>query len=443
MMPRFLFAFCFLFLFNPGSALAASLSADDFLPPLQAATPEAEKAAETVQQPEAVRNEKGLDGKAAVSAASAQDAVNAATQRMAQGGGCEQIKFPSGFGWVATGTAVYGVTPNPVANLTAQRQAYQIAYMNAKKNLAEALHGLSSKGLTELGNQFKTIISDSDTLSNMSESLGENITEQVEGLLRGYVVYNINDDQAGDHGAVTVTIVATPKTMGRNQRLASTGLSSDSIKDGLNAVLAELANGLMPPVGGKTISVPQTGELAFVGFGSAVVAPNPNAAAQAKLVLNAQKLAQMRARSALCGIILGDNISATSSLDAATQTISSQFAEAGKNDPTANGNAEAIRKLDDQRNSFLGTQLSKEQVTSLRSGVLPPGVTVKTFLNPEKTIAEAVAVYMPSVTANAAKAGIEMKNSRIVEGNGLAPSSGGGQLPSKGPSGQVMQDGDL
>lgn len=439
----FIAVFCFLW---PFSLQAAALSADDFLPPVAATTPEAGKNAETIQQPEAVKEETGIDGQPAVAAATAQDAVNAAYERIAQAGGCEQIKFPSGFGWVATGTAVYGVTQNPVANLTAQRQAYQVAYMNAKKNLAEALHGLSTKGQEELNSQFKTIISDTDTLSNMSEGFSESINEQVQGILRGYVVYNVKDEQTDKSGTVTVTIVATPKTMGKGQRIDATGATADSVQDGLNSVLNELSTGLLPPVGGKTISVPQTGELAFVGFGSAVIPTNPNPASQAKLVLNAQKMAQMRARSALCGIILGDNIGASSSLDTATQTISNQFSEAQKDDPTtAQNNAADVKKLDEQRNSFLSVQLTKEQITSLRAGTLPPGVTVKTFLNPEKTIAESVAVYIPSVTAAAKKSGEEMKNSRIMQDNAAAGSapSGQGAMPAQGPSGQVMKDGDL
>lgn len=125
---------------------SAPLNADDFLPPVQATTPEAEKAVTTVQQPEAVRVEQGIDDKSTVTAATAQDAVNAAMERIAQGGGCEQIKFPSGFGWVATGSAVYGVVPNPVANLTAQRQAYQIAYMNAKKILPSRCMAFQQRG---------------------------------------------------------------------------------------------------------------------------------------------------------------------------------------------------------------------------------------------------------------------------------------------------------
>lgn len=444
-MKTFLFILCVAALLLPtGRVLAAPLSADDFLPPVAAATPEAEKAARTVQQPEAVKEESGIDGKPAVAAATAQDAVNAAVERIAGVGGCEQIKFPSGFGWVATGTAVYGVTQNPTANLLAQRQAYQIAYMNAKKSLNETLHGLSTKGLEELNSQFKTIINDTDTLTNMSEGFAESITEQVNGILRGYVVYNVQDDQQGDHGQVTVTIVATPKTMGKVQRLDTSAATADSLHDGLNTVLNELSTGLMPPVGGKVISVPQSGELAFVGFGSAVVPDNPNPATRAKLALNAQKMAQMRARSALCGIILGDNVSSSSSLDSATQTISNQFAEAQKEDPTRQANASEIQKLDAQRNSFVNTQLTKEQITSMRAGNLPPGVNVKAFLNPEKTIAEAIAVYVPSVTEAAKKAGVEMREAKILKDSPQSGMAGQeGKLPPKGPSGQVMKDADL
>lgn len=426
-------------------AQAAPLSADDFLPPVAAQTPEAEKAAATVQQPDAVKQEQGIGGEQAISAATAQDAVNAAAARIDVGGGCEQIRFPSGFGWVASGTAAYNVLPNPVATLTAQRQAYQVAYMGAKKNLAQALNGLSTRGREELNNQFKILLNDTATLTNMNENFAESTTEQVQGILRGYVVYNVKDEQADGHGTVTVTIVTTPKTMGKGQRVADNGVTADSVKAGLTGVLTELSTGLMPPVGGKTISVPETGELAFVGFGSAVVPTNPNPGVQAKLVLNAQKVAQMRARSALCGIILGDDVSATSSLDTATQNISKQFEEASKDDPTATGDPAAIQKLDEQRNSFVNTQLTSEQVTSLRSGTLPPGVSVKTFMNPEKTLAEAVAVYLPSVTAQARKAGQEMKNSRILQNGSPANAGGapGGSMPPQGPSGQVMKDADL
>ena len=212
-------------------------------------------------------------------------------------------------------------------------------------------------------------------------------------------------------------------------------------------VLAELSGSLLPPVGGKTINVPQTGELAFVGFGSAVIAPNQNPGVQAKLELTAQKTAQMRARSALCGIILGDEIKVLSSLDAESQSLSKEFEEAQKADPLFGKQDQAgVKKLQEQRNTFLNTELSTEQITSIRNGTLPPGVTVKTYFNENKSIAEAVAVYLPSLSSQTGQAGREMRNSRIVPENGAQGSAGSGAqggMPAQGPSGQVSDDAEL
>ena len=434
---------CAFFVLSVCHVSAAGLSVDDFIPPAQTNTDEAKQEAEKISQPEAVKEEIGVNGTPAIAAANAQDAINVAVERIAVGGGCEEIKFPSGFGFVASGVATYSVMPNPTATLSAQRLAYQIAYMNAKKSLAETLYGLSSVGREQLQEQFKTIISDTDTLSNTSQQYAESATELVKGLLRGYVDYKVNDEQTDTVGTVTVTIVATPKTMGKGSRVDSSSLTADSVKEGLGGVLAELSTGLLPPVGGKVISVPQSGELAFVGFGSSVVPDNADPAIRAKLALNAQKLAQMRARSALCGIILGDDIQAASSMDASTNAMSQQFEEAQKGDPVAeNNDAATIAKLDEQRKHFLSTQFNSEAISSLRAGTIPPGVSVKTFFNPEKTMAEAVAVYLPSVTARAAKAGQDMKHSSIVQ-NPQGQGANEGRMPARGASGQVSRDEDL
>lgn len=439
------------YLLYPIASLA--INPDDFLPPAQTDTPEAQQQATQIQQPEAVKEEKGLDEKPAISAANAQDAINTAIKNISVGGGCEEIKFPSGFGFVASGNATYGLVQNPTANLIAQRQAYQIAYLNAKKNLTEYLHGLSTEGQEQLQQEFNTLNIDTDSLANTSEKLSENIVELVKGLIRGYVVYSIDDNQGGQTGTVTVTIVSTPKTLGKSNRVNASSLTADNIRDGLAGVLSELSNGLLSPVGGKVINVPQTGELAFIGFGSAVVQSNPNKAVEAKLMLNAQKIAQMRARSALCGIILGDEIEGSSSLDAQTQSISKQFEEAQKDDPTvANQDKSAVTKLQDQVNSFVSTQLTKEQISSLRNGVLPPGVNVKTYMNPEKTLAEAVAVYLPSVTSRASKAAEDMKSAQILQNHSNSSGSATGssaqtqespKMPSRGASGQITNPNDL
>lgn len=434
--------------FDPALASAAALKADDFLPPVQANTPEQKTEVTTIKQPEAVKQEKGLDNKPATVAATAQDATNAVIKHLPAAGGCEQIIFPSGLGWVSTGVSSYTVLPNPTATLSGQRIAYQKAYMQAKKGLAEALYGLSTIAKEKLFEEMQAIVRENDSVANTASITTESIEENVKGLLRGYVVYDIKDTMEKEMGTVSVTIVTTPKTCGAFGRISPDSLSAESIRDGLNHVLTELSNGLMPPVGGKTISVPQTGELAFIGFGTAVVIRNPNPAVQSKMTLEAQKMATMRARSALCGIILGDEISANKTTDSATVDMSTQFEEINKEDPTnPDKNSIEYKKLAEQKTAFLNTFITKEEITSIRKGVLPPGVSVKTFFNEEKTLAEAVAIYLPSVTASADKMRKTMQNSQIIQQNssGGSGATGGpsGAQPKQGPSGKVMNDTDL
>lgn len=238
-------------------------------------------------------------------------------------------------------------------------------------------------------------------------------------MLRGYVVYNLEDkqDEKNKIGTVTVTIVTTPKTMGMTTQVNTDSLTADNINDGLNHVLSEISTGLVAPVGGKTISIPSTGEMAFVGFGSAIIPDNPNAATKAKLSLNALKMSVMRARSSLCGIILGDSVSAKSQLDSSTLELSNQFEQQSKEDPflSLDKQNKMVQKFEEQKNLFASRTFSSEEINSTRKGVLPPGVMVKTFVDESNTVAQSVAIYIPSMSDSAAKAGKTMKENEMVK----------------------------
>lgn len=446
--PIFFILIC---LIIPASTLGAQISADDFISPIQVEGEE-QKNIQEIASPQEVKEVEGLDNKAALQASTAQDAVNAAVQRLTKlGGGCEEIKFPSGFGFVASGSGTYSAMKNASAALVAQRHAYQIAYMAAKKNLAQYLHGLSSSAKESLAEEYRTVISaDSPTMSNHSHEYAENIQEIVQGMIKGYVVYSVTDTQDGDTGDVTVSIVATPKTIGKSSRIDTSSIAADTLKAGLDGVLSELESGLLPPVGGKVITVPASGELAFVGFGSAVIPDNPNKAIHKKMMINAAKIAQMRARCALCGIILGDEIKSSESTEGGTQILSKQFEEVQAGDPvTENSNPAQLKKLDEQREHFLNNQLTKSELSSIRNGTLPPGVNVKTYIDDERPIVEAVAVYLPSASSRAATAREDMQSSNILPssqaGNSASSSDAMGEakLPKPGQSGKITNDADL
>ena len=117
-------------------------TADDFLPVVQGGPSD-------VKQPQQV----AVKGKV-VSAASAQDAVNAAVGENVKGlkngdtpeVGAKQVMYPSGLGYVATGVAGYRTVENPTLTRIAKRKAYVIAFTKAKKNLAEFLGELDNEG---------------------------------------------------------------------------------------------------------------------------------------------------------------------------------------------------------------------------------------------------------------------------------------------------------
>ena len=288
---------------TPAVAFAQVPTADDFLPVVQGGPSD-------VKQPQQV----AVKGKV-VSAATAQDAVNAAVGENVKGlknsdtpeMGAKMVTYPSGLGFVATGLATYRTVENPTLTRIAKRKAYVIAFTKAKKNLAEILGGLDNEGKETVREALVNINLPKEEMTNISTESQESLKQAVEMMLRGFVIYEVKDDTS--QNTVFVSIVTTPKTRGKLARPAPNAIEADSLRDGLNQVIAEVRSGLVPPVGGRIIMMRSTGETAFVGFGSAVVRTSANQAVQAKLNLDAQKIAGMRSKDALCGLIIGDKAS--------------------------------------------------------------------------------------------------------------------------------------
>ncbi len=434
------------------SALQAQpLTADDFLPPVQAESAEQQQALTQVQGP--VQDvQDPATGDTVIKADTAQDAINTVANRRSPG--AEMVRFGSGIGWVATGMGGYELMENPTATRIAKRDAYVRAFMDAKRHLAESLTGLSATGRTQVLEQLEGVTSAKADLTNYASTQEEQLEQAVQMLLRGFVVYSVEDNTEGR--AVYVTLVTTPKTRGQLNRPTPTGLEAETIQEGLNKVLVEIQNGLVPPVGGRIIQVPATGEIAFVGFGSDVVRTSDNAMLQAKQRLNAEKIAQMRAADALVGLLIGDETSWKGKLEESTQKLIAEF----ERDDTAGADPTAQR-FDQQRESFLNVQRSTEEYQSIRRGILPPGVVRKSFASADNGEVYAVAVYLPSVSDAAAQTAKEMSEARLIKtpttgANGSTPAFGSGSTapttgdvprPSAevgpGPTGQISDDRNL
>jgi len=228
-------------------------------------------------------------------------------------------------------------------------------------------------------------------------------------------------------------------------------ISAASIQDGLKHIMVEVEQGIVPPVGGKTISVPQTGELAYVAFGSAIVHENANPAVQKKQYLNAMKVAQMRARSSLLGVLTGDDIKAVSSESEHMQEVVKEYEAVTKTDPISKKETKAYQQLQAQKETFQNTTTFTEAITSLRNGIVPAGVSVRAIPNKEKTLITGVAIYMPSMTAQAVKAVDQMnhhspmssQNQPSRSNTSLSNKFMGGDAPTQGPSGRVSNASDL
>ena len=416
-MKKLLFAvLVVVFSFSVSAFAAPTFTASDFVPPVQ--VPEEQRAdALTVKNPDAVTtsNDPVLE-QPVTSGMSVQDAINAIVERHEEGS--SMIATPEGgYGFVATGLGTYR---KDMKNLTAlriaQRNAYVHALMQAKTKMAEQVEGFAVRGATNFDERITTLdnADDDNGMRNRDASTTERIRTTVAGVIKGYVTYNVFDDFK--NGMVYVTIVSTPKTRGVFSRVTNDTVDAGTINDGLNAVLAEIQNGLVPLVGGRIVEVPKTGEIAFVGFGSAVVRQDKDPAIRASLLRVAQSTAGLRAADALCGIIIGDSTNAQTKLDETTRESVHDFEQVTKEDPI-NGlvTAEDVASAKGRQSEFRNRMEFSQTIESARRGTLPPGVIRRAWIDDEGAFAYALAIYIPSVTNAAAAGAKEMRETDIVQ----------------------------
>lgn len=351
-----------------------------------------------------------------VVAASVQDAMKSASRanidsfefadnsnEAISGIGARWIRFPSGVGVVATGQAVYVLENNPTTSRIRKRNAYVIAYTNAKAAMARHLSTITNDGRTILKTASELIDSSSSKQTNSTDQIDELIQQAAQALLSGYVTYSIQEVTSktdGDISFVFVSIVSTPQTQNgivRNGAIQSAG----DLESGVQHVMDELKSEIIPPVGGRVIVVPETGGIAVTAFGTAIIQDHTNPTLAAKSQLNAQKVSGVRARDALAGMMNGDK---TIWSIGAASNVSQEFEESTRyeqeNSPFAkNGQLQAT--VSDFRDNLLSSETIQEEIQSIRSGVLPPGIQEKTWLDVQGEWAYSVVIYYPPVSEQA------------------------------------------
>ena len=391
-----------------------------------------------VQNPESVQ----VDEKTkTVMAESMQDGINTAIEEMLKpsAGNSWMIKTPSGVGFVAAGSSSYG-DPTQIQNPTmvkiTKRLAFVTALERAKVELAKSLGEMSLEAKEELRETLRLSIADERDMAEITSDSAESINRAVHMVLRGYMVYDVSDLK--ESNTVRVSIVTSPATRGEINRLSNGLLEAESIAAGTQHVLAEVNNGMIPLVGGRVIYVPQTGEHAYVGFGSAVVAANPNATIQSRLRQSAQNFAQARAEVALCRMIIGDEFQWSSGLTedftgsqsddgVAIGQANSRIKEEAKNDPLndANQNRSEVARMNATRNAFKATMEDSEEFKSAFQGKIPMGTNSTSWIG-EDGWAYSFCIYMPSSANIAADIKKKMETAQIVkpiEAVGSSPSN--------------------
>ncbi|MDR2440405.1 MAG: hypothetical protein LBE12_13675 [Planctomycetaceae bacterium] len=315
-------------------------------------------------------------------------------------------------GAVATGIGMYQDSENPdLANLS-KRFAFVQAYMEAKKNLAQGFQSVTIEAKTEWKSASEKIVSNDGTQTNKQTSLDEYIKESFQRVIKCYVVKEVKE--VPEEKAVYVTIALTARTMGKLARPVPALIDVNDLKTGLNHVLKEIVSGILLPVGGRAISTP-SGELCYVGYGSALIGYSKDEEIRRENQLDARKIAETRARTALLGILSGDQIIWNSQMKSGGDRNLSIFDKISEDDRTAELNETEKTALENRKKEMTAKITRSDSTQSIVKGSLPPGIQIKTYRDKENVWYYAVAMYSPSLTQKVSDLGAQMDAANPVQ----------------------------
>lgn len=424
---------------------AGGLSVDAFMPPAQGGTTEIVDAVQKTDVNE-------------VSAQNLQDGLNYGSKLIweEQGGdGYKAVKFPSGTGYIAGATAFYTVYPNINATLLAKRAAYLEAYYKAKANMLQGLKGYFTKKETEFSDILVAIDSPEQNVGAQLMTQKETIEQVANGMLRGFVTYEVMDKTTDEDGQVYVSIVITPKTIATVNEVTNGIVFSKDVSYSLEQVLANIQNGVVPPVGGKIIILPESGQTAVVAFGSAIVRHSQNKKLATEYKKAAIEASKMRATQSLLELLNGSNECWYSGLYEGTASgdVSSEYNSINEKVTDLPNENNAIKAAVAQVSSseFLNVFMKTSAYNSTAQGMVPAGVIIRTAVDP--SVEEngygwvyTVAVYYPELSLDAENLYNAMRNKATVKENPVVITVNTSSDPSEnpqGPSGTVSDDGNL
>ncbi len=422
------------------AAQAQSVSIDDFLPPAQGGASEAQTPVQ----------EKGE----VMVAQTMQDGLAYAYQKILDedGEGVRNIQTKSGMGVIATAVATYNTYENPNATLLAKRGAYLKAFTKAKSMLVKNMEGFENQCSTAVQDKMVVIDTGKESAANSADAAKETCAEVAKGVLSAYITYAVKDDV--EHTEVTVSIASSTKTRSAVDRVGGSVVMSTDPRKAFEYIAKEISLGIVPPMGAKLIQNPENGESIVIGFGSAIVRENKDRGMARNLLSMARQQAQTRSNSALVSFLNGDEVYWKGGFDESKIESNEQF----EIPVDRNGQPKDPAVFETPKKQFLNVLQQSNDYSVVTQGKLPPGVIPKTFPSEDGHWIYSIAVYMPSATAQAQKAGGENRaaagklNQTQADGEPSSRSARtmrmeggmteGGTNP-QGPSGRVVNDNDF
>lgn len=411
---------------------ASALTLDDFLPPAAGGTVDPQQ---SVSQSDDV-----------IQAETMQDAMGYAYQQLMNndGAGVLTVKTKTGMGMLSTSTKTYQVYDNLNATLLSKRSAYTQAFISAQGQLVQSMNGFSSACEQQVSNNLSVFDTGVESNANSNKSSSEICREVTEGVLAGFVTYKVDDN--ADDMSVSVTIASSTKTRGVVGRAGGAVVVSADPSVAFEHIAREISIGVVPPVGAKLIYNPINNESIVIGFGSAIIRKNRDVNMQRQMRTLANRQSEARANNALIAFLNNSEVYWQGGFDEQQVESSEQFElPLGENnealDPVA---------FDQTRNQFLSLVSQTDSYSVVTQGQVPAGVQTRSFPSEDGYWMNTIAIYMPSVTAQAQQAAAENRNAvnassegqsgrRINMQGGL---NSGAENP-QGPSGRVVRDNDF
>jgi hypothetical protein len=295
------------------------------------------------------------------------------------------LESNGGTGFMASGSAEYQAKSNNPDNIRKSRRlAYQKAYMRALDEAANFLGTVSVERMQILASSNIDLIDDERTLSEGEELSADEIKQVASASLKGLTLWEISDD---GKGKVSVTVCLHPKVF------SATGgkgffREGKNFGQSIDEVYAEILKGVVAPTGGRTITGPG-GELCWIAFGSAVVLENSSGA----MTRMAEKKAKVRAQANLVSMLTGQNVTSTTKMFDASVTSEANF------DLVEDDSGKTEARLKELVTTVSSVSKIATEITAITKGVLPRGVQVKTFTNPDLGWVYAIILYSPELTA--------------------------------------------